>query len=560
MKSKLNFTWALLLCVMFAIQFGLTSCNDDEGGSGVPVITGVRSCDPETADSLFNKASQGQIIAIIGKNLGHAKSVHINDQKVGFSTTMNTDHSIIVAVPSEADGFKLTAFSEGLKDEIRVETAGGVATYEFKVLTAAPSISRIQGIYPRKTGDVLKVFGSNLVSIEDMYFTDLTAEELATTTWETVGGNHVPVTDYSTTVMDHYLDNKTQAYTTTSQLAVTIPELPFDEGCLVIECAAGTRYIAFTKRPGKPVIKTVSSDMPVIGENLVITGNEFVQIESIQIGDYFYSPEEFEVADTEAEITIPITRIPAPGSDPVLVVTTPGGVATVENFYNYETLLNDFDTMINAGTATDEGWSPNADYGVYPEIGGTDRVAHIETAGGWWDQMVFFKKDWSGEPMVLPSFDVIPANAPADHIYLAFEVYDDNSDWNNGGAGYQGYLRLAMWYADNIEESAASNITYDNFAWDDYEAGTFKNPDGPCMQDVDGEAHFGKWYRSVIPFSKLQERDGDLNITALPFERGTYQDIVNKGIGIIRFMALNQGAKPGKMNFYMDNVRIIYIK
>lgn len=537
----------------------LTACNDDET-AGVPVITGVRSCDPAKADSLFSKASQGQMIAIIGQNLGNAKKVYINDQNVSFSTTMNTDHSIIVSVPQETKGFQLTAFNKELKDEIRVETPGGIATYSFKVMSAYPTISRIQATYPRQAGDVLNIYGTNLVSIEKLYFTDITAAALDTTKWEEIGGNHIEIADYKDVVQNHYLDTRTQNYTTDSQLSIVIPNLPFDEGCLVLECTAGTRYIAFTKTPGKPVIKTISSDMPVLGEVLHISGNEFVQLESIQMGDVIYTPDEFTVAENESDIDIPITKIPSLRSDALLTITTPGGVCTLENFYQYAGLLNDFDEMIAAGTAIDEGWSPNAEYVEATDFGGTGTIAHIETSGGWWDKMVFFKRNWEGSAMLLPTFDVIPADAPADHIYLAFETYDVNSDWNNGGDGYQGYLRLAIWFGNNIVESNSPDIQYDNFAWDNYEEGTFKNPDGPCLQDVNGQAHQGKWYRSVFPLNKLTTVDGDGAVVSVPYRTATYQDIYDNGIGIIRFMALNQGAKPGSMNFYMDNVRLIYIK
>ena len=162
--------WGMLMVALLAVlSFGATSCSDDDGG-GQPEITGVRVCDPEYADSLFTKSAQGQTIAIIGKNLGGATNVYINDQEVYFSPTMNTDHSIIVKVPSETDGFKLTAFNSELKDEIRVETNHGSAVYGFKVLGAAPSITRIQGSYPRSAGDVLNVYGLNLYSIENIYF------------------------------------------------------------------------------------------------------------------------------------------------------------------------------------------------------------------------------------------------------------------------------------------------------------------------------------------------------------------------------------------------------
>lgn len=125
----------LFLAVLFiAPQILFTSCSDDKSsGGGVPEILGVRSCDPALADSLFTKASPGQVIAVIGQNLGGVMKVYINDQEVYFNPNMNTDHSVIVNVPTEKNGFKLTAFNSDLKDEIRIETSHGTCTYAFKI-------------------------------------------------------------------------------------------------------------------------------------------------------------------------------------------------------------------------------------------------------------------------------------------------------------------------------------------------------------------------------------------------------------------------------------------
>ena len=235
MNKILKMQNGLLLALMAFFALGFTACSDSDGGGGQPEITGVRVCDPEKADSLFTKSAQGQMIAIIGNNLGGALAVYINDQKVGFSTTMNTDHSIIVKVPSESDGFQLTAFNSDLKDEIRVETGGGVATYAFKVLGAGPVLQRIQGAYPRSAGDILNVYGLNLYSIENIYFTDALAEDIATTEWETVPGNHVAVTDYDIVKQDRYV-NSSQNYEVNSQIQLVTPELPFSTGTLVLEC------------------------------------------------------------------------------------------------------------------------------------------------------------------------------------------------------------------------------------------------------------------------------------------------------------------------------------
>ena len=541
MNKILKMQNGLLLALMAFFALGFTACSDSDGGGGQPEITGVRVCDPEKADSLFTKSAQGQMIAIIGNNLGGALAVYINDQKVGFSTTMNTDHSIIVKVPSESDGFQLTAFNSDLKDEIRVETGGGVATYAFKVLGAGPVLQRIQGAYPRSAGDILNVYGLNLYSIENIYFTDALAEDIATTEWETVPGNHVAVTDYDIVKQDRYV-NSSQNYEVNSQIQLVTPELPFSTGTLVLECAAGIVYVPYYKTPGKPAILSVSSDMPVIGEQLVITGQEFVQVESVSFGDVTLTADDFTVAETEDQIFIDIDKVPSKGSGTTLTVTTPGGVGTFDNFFVYDCLLNDFDSGV-----TDEGWGPNAEYGTFG-VGGTGNVAHLNSSGQWWGQMIFFKKDWSGDPLPLPSYDVIPASASTDNLYFTFEVYDGGSDYNNDGTGFQGYLRYSFWYANNIVEHEDPDVLYDNFAWVDYEKGTFENPDGKILQDINGEAHVGKWYRHVCKLS---------NMTA--YKGKTYKDVVNNGIGIVRIMSITQGTKSGNVDVYIDNIRLVYI-
>ena len=541
MNKILKMQNGLLLALMAFFALGFTACSDSDGGGGQPEITGVRVCDPEKADSLFTKSAQGQMIAIIGNNLGGALAVYINDQKVGFSTTMNTDHSIIVKVPSESDGFQLTAFNSDLKDEIRVETGGGVATYAFKVLGAGPVLQRIQGAYPRSAGDILNVYGLNLYSIENIYFTDALAEDIATTEWETVPGNHVAVTDYDIVKQDRYV-NSSQNYEVNSQIQLVTPELPFSTGTLVLECAAGIVYVPYYKTPGKPAILSVSSDMPVIGEQLVITGQEFVQVESVSFGDVTLTADDFTVAETEDQIFIDIDKVPSKGSGTTLTVTTPGGVGTFDNFFVYDCLLNDFDSGV-----TDEGWGPNAEYGTFG-VGGTGNVAHLNSYGQWWGQMIFFKKDWSGDPLPLPSYDVIPASASTDNLYFTFEVYDGGSDYNNDGTGFQGYLRYSFWYANHIAEGEDPDVLYDNFAWVDYEKGTFENPDGKILQDINGEAHVGKWYRHVCKLS---------NMTA--YKGKTYKDVVNNGIGIVRIMSITQGTKTGNVDVYIDNIRLVYI-
>ena len=470
---------------------------------------------------------------------------------------MNTDHSVVVTVPSEKDGFELTAFNSDLKDEIRVETSHGTATYAFKITAPWPSISRIQGTYPRLAGNVLDVYGLNLVDIEKVYFTDLTAEQLDTTVWETIGGTHVEASKVETVVKEHYQNSRTQAFETTSQLAVTIPDLPFEKGTLVIETAAGTTYIGFTKNPGQPIIFDISSDMPVPGEEVVITGREFVQVESVSFGDITLTPKQFTVSASEDAITFIMPQVPADGGNGLLTVVTPGGEGSAL-FWNLSGCFARFD-----GDATDNGWGPNASYetanGDDPPYTGDGKMAHFfleEEGQSWWGQMIYFRKDWDGNKFPMPSYDIIPADASTDDIYLAMEVFNNESNFNDGV--FTGYLRYFLQYdsEDPVSENDDSGNPnpvetvnqYDTFKWLDYGAGTFTH-DRPVLADINDEAPVGKWYRHVVPLSKFGKYRGK-----------DYRFVVENGINQFRIQFINQGTARGNVDVYVDNVRIFYKK
>lgn len=520
-----------------------TSCSDDDKvGYGTPEITGVRIPDPAYADSLFTKSTAGQQIAIIGKNLSNVLKIYINDQEVSFNSTMNTDHSVIVTIPSEEDGFKLTAFNSDLKDEIRLETSHGTATYAFKVTAPYPSVSRIAATYPREAGDELYIYGTNLVDIERIYITDISAEELDETSWTDIEGNMVDVTAYSSEKQNHYIDSKTQAYTTESVIKLTIPEIPYESGTLVVKTATGYSYIAYYKVPGKPVITDISSEYPEIGETVTIKGREFVQVESITYGDVTLTSDDLTVADSEDAIEFVFKQTPTKGSGTTLAITTPGGTVNFDNFYNYDCVLVDFD-----GLGIDNGWGPNATYesatstaAPYASDGNYARINVTDNGYNWWGTMVYFRYDWSGTSFPLPGYDVIPADASADDVYLAMEVYDNNSDFNNGT--FSGYIKY------DVQPVGGSDNDYHTFSWVDYDAGTFSFSQ-PVLADINGENAKGKWYRHVVKLSNFS-----------CFSGMKYSDIVAAGISQFRLMEYNQGAAKGNVDVMFDNIRLYYKK
>lgn len=526
--------WLLFTALITTQSLLFTSCSDSDSSSGgVPEITGVRSCDPAKADSLFTKASCGQIIAVIGNNLGSALKVYINDQEAYFNPTMNTDHSIVVNVPTEKNGFKLTAFDSSLKDEIRVETTHGSCTYSFKITAGYPSISRIAADYPRETGDEINLYGINLTDIEKAYFTDLTAAHLDTTKWTEIGGTHVDIPNLETVVKNRVLNAMTNSYETISQLKFTMPEVPYSEGSIVLECAGGKAYVPYFKTPGVPELFSVSTDMPQIGETLILTGREFVQVNSVKYGDVTLTENEFSVSESQDTIYVAFQKKPSQGSGTTLTVTTPGGSVSTDGFYDYTTILTTFD-----GDATDNGWGPNASY---ENSGTADGVfAHInvpEEAQQWWGVMVYFRKDWSGNSF--PLSDNIPATATADEVYFAVNVYSE-SDYNNGA--FWGYIRYMFQPIGDAENQ------YDNdFEWEDYDAqvGKFGRT---VLGDINGLAPTGKWYRHVLPLSCFACYKGK-----------NYAEIQATGLNQFRLQSINQSTTRGKVDVKFDNARVIYI-
>ncbi len=527
-----------MLMVLVAFSFTLVACSDDdeESAKGAPVITGVRTTDPAEADSLFTKAGPGSIIAIIGTNLANALAVYVCDQEVFLNPTLNTNHSIIVTIPSEENGFVLPSTDSSLRQEIRVETALGVATYAFMVTAPAPSISRIDASYPRQTGEIVTVNGLNLLDINQAFITDIPYAELMEMKFEAdaVPGNHTLISDIKVVTSDHHL-NSNNYYETTSVLTFPVPAGVPETGTLVFECAAGNAYIGFSVYPGQPIINYISTDMPQIGEELLILGTELLQAE-VKYGDVTLSGDDLYISETNDTIKIAFSRKPSEGSDPTLTITTPGGTVSVERFYDYSTILTTFDN----DDATDNGWGPNAEYIDSGTADGVYAYIYEQNAGqNWWGTMIYFRKDWNGNSFSLS--ENIPSDAPASDIYFAYNVYDNNSAFNNGQfSGYLQYMIQPLSDAENYYDSG--------FYWTDYDNEEFSFDLYP-LSDIDGKNPKCKWYRACVSLDNFDCYKGL-----------TFSDIVSVGLNQWRMMNYNQGwTYKGDVDIKIDNVRVIYI-
>ena len=549
-----NFKTSLLLMTFMAsFLFGVTSCKESDSSGGTPKITSVTNTDPNNQIT-YGKIGAGSLIVIRGENLGGTQKVYINDQEVWFNTTMNTDHSIIVQIPTEDDGFVLTAFDSNLKDEIRVVTSDGIATYSFKITAPYPSATSVISKFPRNAGDWVTVIGQNLVDIDRIFITSLTTDEIYASSATEIGGTQAEVTEYEITKQEHRKADSGKGYVTDSEMKFKIPEMSFDGGTLVIECAAGNVLYPFTLSLAPPEILKVNTDMPVPGEELVITGKNFIQVDEVKIGDKVVNVEDFTVDEAGENITVAFKEYMKPGREatPVLSVTTGGGGATVENFYNYSTVLYDYDeatsNIINAdwgGAAVPTSIeTANPLTAPYTSDG---NFAHWKLGEGqegnqWWSLHQVYLVDWNGTPFTLPDYDVIPADAPASKVYLAIEVYNNNSDYNivENYAGYPQYqLDGVTW--DNQYAEPNNWIDYDN------NIANFKQL---RWADIDGKAPTGKWYRHVLALENFDSMAGK-----------TYKQIKEEvTIKQVLFVHRNPGTiGVNNLDIALDNVRIIYI-
>ena len=148
--------------------------------------------------------------------------------------------------------------------------------------------------------------------------------------------------------------------------------------------------------------------------------------------------------------------------------------------------------------------------------------------------MCYFRKDWSGNSFSLPGFDLIPASTSTDDVYLAMEVWDNNTDF--GGAQYP-FLHYQI---QTIGD--AKTIVFENFIQDDV---VYKEK---ALRAIDNTQPKEQWYRHVV---KLSNFDG--------WAGKTYGDVVADGINQIRLMHMNWTGTPSTMDIMFDNVRILYV-
>jgi hypothetical protein len=142
MKTLLRYSLLLLVVPIASAVF--TACDDNEM-NGDPRIDYIRVTDPASSDSLIVTAGQGQMVAIMGENLGSATQLWFNDQKAALTSTLITNRSIIVRIP--------TQIPEAINNKITVVFANGkTLEHDFVLDISEPVVTRMKSEYVNTGG------------------------------------------------------------------------------------------------------------------------------------------------------------------------------------------------------------------------------------------------------------------------------------------------------------------------------------------------------------------------------------------------------------------------
>jgi hypothetical protein len=157
MNNHMKTTYKLMSFVIILMMMAgiYISCTDESlVNNGDPTITYVRVTDPASSDSLLVKAFQGNLVAIVGQNLGGAEQIWFNDQRASLTGTYITNTSILVSVPS--------AIPKVITNKMKIVFVNGkTLDYDFKVEINEPEIQSMDCEY---------VLAGNVATIRGNYF------------------------------------------------------------------------------------------------------------------------------------------------------------------------------------------------------------------------------------------------------------------------------------------------------------------------------------------------------------------------------------------------------
>jgi hypothetical protein len=384
MKQDIKRIFILLMFGFLVIAFA--ACNGDtEETSGPPVITSVRKT--ANPDSTFTGSFPGEMIVIQGENLKGTRHVHFNDVEIGFNPNYVTNTSIIATIP---DDIPLKGLHPAVSNEIRVETPKGEAHFAFNFYSPAPVIDLLIFTIPASAGEDLTIIGSNFYEVEKIVFRS--------------NEGNIETTQFI--VSEDF-----------KSISLKIPQGVAKEGAVEVVGVSGRSMKEFVPKPTQ-VFRSVSSDMPIAGDRVIIRGEYIYDILKIILPDNI-EITQFAVNSTYSELSFTMpAAVPTQGGK-LQVVTSDNTFDVPGYFYPEESVMMNFD---------DKGWySWGNDYGaftIHPDAapyfstGKCGRIAGTPGITPWWG---------SGNLIVgfLEYPNTISEETSLDNIVLRFSFYTE---------------------------------------------------------------------------------------------------------------------------------------
>jgi hypothetical protein len=382
---KSNTKWMYILMVISILAMPFTSCNEDtDEASGPPTITSVRKT--TNTDSTFTGTFPNEMIVIQGENLKGTRHLYFNNVEIGFNPNYVTNTTLIATIPED---LPLKGVNPDLPNEIRLETPKGEARFSFKFYSPEPVIDLLLFTIPAEAGGNLIIFGSNFYEVEKIIF-------------ESNEGN-VETTQF--TVSEDY-----------KVISLKIPQGVANEGAIEIVCVSGSVSKEFIPKPTQ-VFRSISSDMPIVGDKVTIFGEYIYDIQKIVMQNNI-EITDFTINSTNSELSFTM-----PANTPIQrgllqVVTSDNTFVVTDSFYPEEYVMANFD---------DQGWYSwgndnkilTATPDAAPFISTGNCINIFGTPGAW--------NYWWGN--IIMGFNEYPAaissDTPVERLALKFSFYTE---------------------------------------------------------------------------------------------------------------------------------------
>ncbi|HWB92344.1 MAG TPA: glycan-binding surface protein [Puia sp.] len=303
-----------ILLILFILGAFFQFACKKNSNSGPPVVTDVRTPDPNLKDSTFMQALPGTLIVIQGHGFGGLQAVYFNDTSAYFNPVYATDNNIIISIPSSA---QTAATNPSVPSTIRIVTNHGTTTYSFSLVLKAPYISALS---LDSTGTVLTITGGNFLGIKKITFP-------------------VPGND---TALSYTVD------TSHSTIIARVPPGTPSKDSVRVYCTFGVGSFPY---PPPSMIASVNNENAAGGTTLTINGTNFIGITDVKFPGGV-SGTNLQVSINKITVTVPSGLT---SGDTLRVVGAGGTSASGFVFDNWMSPAPGFQANFDG---TSSQWSP----------------------------------------------------------------------------------------------------------------------------------------------------------------------------------------------------------